>query len=116
MTEFLDVVMHSRETALLLEEVVLTTGSALHDQSLSAARVRDRTGALVLAVHDPAKGLLSNPASDVLLQAGQTLIAVGTPAQLAKLEQLAGGRDALGTGPDGADEARRHPRRAAPTR
>ena len=90
-TEFLDVVMHSRETALLLEEVVLTTGSALHDQSLSAARVRDRTGALVLALHDPAKGLLSNPASDVLLQAGQTLIAVGTPAQLAKLEQLAGG-------------------------
>ncbi len=90
-TEFLDVVMHSRETELLLEEIELVPESSLQDATLSEARVRDRTGALVLAVHDDTAGLVSNPASDLVLRAGQTLIAVGTPTQLATLAALAGG-------------------------
>ena len=90
-TEFLDVVMHSRETELLLEEIKLEPDSTLQDATLSDARVRDRTGALVLAVHDATTGLVFNPPSDVVLRAGQILIAVGTPAQLATLAALATG-------------------------
>ena len=90
-TEFLDVVMHSRETELLLEEIGLEPDSSLQDATLSDARVRDRTGALVLAVHDATTGLMFNPPSDVVLRAGQILIAVGTPAQLATLAALAAG-------------------------
>jgi voltage-gated potassium channel len=89
-TEFLDVVMHARETELLLEEITLSPDSALLDASLGEARVRDRTGALVLALHDPDVGLVSVPAADIVMKAEQILIAIGTPAQLDSLAAIAG--------------------------
>jgi voltage-gated potassium channel len=90
-TEFLDVVMHARETELLLEEISLSASSDLLGSSLGAARVRDRTGALVLALHDPDAGLVTVPAADVVMKPGQTLIAIGTPTQLENLATVAGG-------------------------
>jgi K+/H+ antiporter YhaU regulatory subunit KhtT len=84
--------MHARETELVLEEVTLSAGSPLLGMSLSEARVRDRTGTLVLALHDADAGLVSNPAADVVMSDGQSLIAIGTPAQLEKLTEIAGGQ------------------------
>jgi voltage-gated potassium channel len=89
-TDFLDVVMHTRETELVLEEISLAPESQLVGLSLGEAKVRDRTGALVLAVHDPTVGLVSNPGASVVMNAGQTLLAIGTPAQLENLSQIAG--------------------------
>jgi voltage-gated potassium channel len=89
-TDFLDVVMHTRETELVLEEISLAPESQLVGLSLGEAKVRDRTGALVLAVHDPTVGLVSNPGASVVMNAGQTLLAIGTPAQLENLTQIAG--------------------------
>jgi voltage-gated potassium channel len=88
-TEFLDVVMHSRGTELNLEQIMISARSELADRSLHGVRVRDRTGALVLAIHDPERGLISNPSADVTLRAGQELIAIGTPTQLHDLMALA---------------------------
>jgi voltage-gated potassium channel len=90
-TDFLDVVMHTRETELLLEQITLAPDSALVGLSMSEAQVRDRTGALVLALHDPNAGLVSNPGGSVVMKAEQTLIAIGTPAQLENLATIAGG-------------------------
>jgi voltage-gated potassium channel len=89
-TEFLDVVMHARETELMLEEISLSAGSELLGSSLGAARVRDRTGALVLALHDPDAGLVTVPAADLVMKPGQILIAIGTPTQLENLAAVAG--------------------------
>ncbi len=91
-TDFLDVVMHARETELLLEQIKLAADSALVGLSLGDAHVRDRTGALVLALHDPSEGLVSNPSANVVMKAEQTIIAIGTPAQLENLATVAGGR------------------------
>jgi voltage-gated potassium channel len=90
-TDFLDVVMHSRETELVLEEIRLARESALVGLSLGDAKVRDRTGAMVLAVHDPSVGLVSNPGADVVMSSEATLLAIGTPAQLERLTTIAGG-------------------------
>jgi voltage-gated potassium channel len=88
-TEFLDVVMHTRADELILEEVAVGYTSSLVGLSLGEARVRDRTGALVLAVHDDGEGLRSNPSATTVMNAGQTLIAIGTPIQLEALTALA---------------------------
>ena len=90
-TEFLDVVMHARETELVLEEIALSAESSLLGSSLGTARVRDRTGALVLALHDPDAGLVTVPAADVVMKLGQILIAIGTPTQLENLAAVAAG-------------------------
>jgi len=84
-TEFLDVVMHERETELRLEELEIDERSPLAGLSLAGAKVRERTGALILAVRDEHDDFITNPAPDTVIQPGRVLIAIGTSTQLASL-------------------------------
>jgi len=86
--EFMDVVMHDGSLEFRLEEMLVPFGSALDGVSLRDAHLRDRTGAMVLAIRDDRSGKFStNPAPESLLEAGQILIAIGTSAQLAALQE-----------------------------
>ena len=51
-TEFLDVVMHDRGLQFRLEEVLVPEGSSTAGKSIRDAHLRDRTGALVLALRE----------------------------------------------------------------
>jgi len=92
-TEFLDVVMHDRDIEFRLEEVELPDGSSLVGRSIRDAHIRDRTGALVLALREPDGSFVTNPAPDQILADGQILIAIGTKDELGALEAMATGRD-----------------------
>jgi voltage-gated potassium channel len=84
-TEFLDVVMHEREVELRLEELQIDECSPLAGLSLAGARVRERTGALILALRDEQHKFITNPTPDTVIHPGHILIAIGTPTQLATL-------------------------------
>jgi voltage-gated potassium channel len=84
---FLEVV-HDTSIEFRLEEIELTKSSPLAGKSLGDAELRPRTGALVLALRHRDGRFDSNPASSTLLEAGTTLIAIGTDEQLAALERL----------------------------
>ncbi len=86
--EFLDVVMHDGSLEFRLEEVTVPAGSGLVGQSVREAHVRDRTGALVLALRHADGSFTTNPDPETVLAAGQVLIAVGTAEQLCALETL----------------------------
>jgi voltage-gated potassium channel len=86
--EFLDVVMHDGSLEFRLEEVRVESRSSLAGTSLRAAHLRDRTGALVLALRHPDGAFTTNPEPDALITAGDVLIAVGTAQQLAALDAL----------------------------
>jgi voltage-gated potassium channel len=88
-TEFLDVVMHERGLELRLEEITLSDTSPLAMTTLADAKVRERTGALVLALRDPTEGLITNPSAHTVMRAGQILIAIGTSPQLHALASAA---------------------------
>ena len=90
-TEFLDVVMHGTDVEYRLEEVELAAGSPIAGQTLRAAHVRDRTGALVLALRSADGGFTTNPVPETVMEPGHILIAIGTPAQLSGLEKLVAG-------------------------
>ena len=83
--EFLDVVMHDGTLEFRLEEVAVASGSSLADRSLRDSHIRDRTGALVLALRDTAGGFTTNPPPETIIAPGQILIAIGTSEQLASL-------------------------------
>ena len=85
--EFLDVVMHDGSLEFRLEELTIPVGSALEGQSLRQSELRDRTGALVLALREGSGAFTTNPSADTVLHAGQVIIAVGTAEQLDSLEQ-----------------------------
>jgi voltage-gated potassium channel len=94
--DFLDVVVHDGSLEYRLEELVLPPRSPLTNATLGEAHVRGRTGALVLALREPDGAFRSNPSPDVQLQAGCTLIVIGTEAQLSALAVHAGIRSGDG--------------------
>ncbi len=83
--EFLDVVMHERALEFRLEEVSVTAGSPIAGQSLRDTQLRDRTGALVLALRDEDGTFQTNPPPDTEIRGGQVIIAIGTQAELGAL-------------------------------
>ena len=86
-TEFLDVVMHDRGLQFRLEEVLVPPESPIAGQSIREAHLRDRTGALVLAIRDEDGSFNTNPSPDTTIRARQVLIAIGTPTELDALER-----------------------------
>ncbi|MGQ0804934.1 MAG: potassium channel family protein [Actinomycetota bacterium] len=90
-TEFLDVVMHDRDIEFRLEEVSVPEESPIEGSSIREAHVRDRTGALVLALRDRDGSFTTNPAPETVIRAGQVVIAIGTPDDLEALERLVAG-------------------------
>jgi voltage-gated potassium channel len=89
--EFVDVVMHDRTAEFRLAEVPLPAGSPLAGLTLEETGVRERTGALVLALRTSTGEFVPNPRRDSRLEPGHILIAVGTPDELRCLAELAGG-------------------------
>jgi voltage-gated potassium channel len=87
-TEFLDIVMHDRGLQFRLEEVSVPAGSPIAGQTIRDAHLRDRTGALVLALRDEDGTFNTNPSPDTTIHPGHVLIAIGTPDELTALERV----------------------------
>ena len=87
-TDYLDTVMHGEELELRLEEVPIERDSPLAGKSLKEAQIRDLTGTLIVAIH---KGdhFETNPPPEAVANEGDVLLAMGTPGQLEKLNQIA---------------------------
>lgn len=80
--QFLDMVMHVQDRELWLEEVEVPADSPLVGVPFGEARIRDRSGALILAVIAPDGSLDTNPAPTFAMQSGSRAIALGSRAQL----------------------------------
>lgn len=88
--EFLDVVMHDGSLEFRLEEIAVPERSPIAGVTLRDAEIRDRTGALILAMRDEAGEFHTNPGPGTMIRAGSVLIAVGTADQLSALEVVSG--------------------------
>ncbi|MDX1691170.1 MAG: NAD-binding protein [Acidimicrobiia bacterium] len=89
--EFVDLILHGKLVELRIEEIGIGDAAAFTGQSLRDSGIRERTGALVLAVEDEHGHLIFNPEPTHAFTTGQTLIGMGNPEQLEHLRQLAGG-------------------------
>lgn len=85
--DFVDIVMHDGTLEFRLEELTVSATSPLSGATLRSGRLRDRTGALVLAIRRPDGLFVTNPSPEDPIEAGDVLISVGTAQQLAALAQ-----------------------------
>lgn len=92
--EFLDVVMREETLQFRLEEVAVREGSPIVGQTLREAQVRERTGALVLALRAEDGTFRTNPPPDTRIHEGQVIIAIGTQDELAALVRFVQPTDA----------------------
>jgi voltage-gated potassium channel len=87
--DFVDIVMHDGTLEFRLEELAVSRASPLSGSTLRSAQLRDRTGALVLAIRSPDGDFVTNPLPEDVIEAGDVLISVGTAEQLDALAQFA---------------------------
>ncbi len=86
--EFIDVVMHERDLDFRMQEYEIPPGSSLAGQTLRDADLRERSGALVLALRSPEGSFITNPRGDSILHPNDVVIAVGTEYDFARLAEL----------------------------
>jgi len=88
--DFIDTVTHDQHTELEMVEVHVHEGSALADNTLEQARVREESGAVIIAVYREDTGFEINPAPDSVLRVGDELIVLGSVDQVNRLKELSG--------------------------
>ncbi len=87
--EFLDVVMHSADIEIFMEEVKIKQGSVFTSMTLVEAKKRSLEDANILAVLKAHDGNMDvRLSADTSIEAGDMLIVIGTRAQLRSLEEL----------------------------
>lgn len=84
-SDYLDLVTHGDGLEYRLQEIDVLDGCPFAGQSIAKARVRDMTGAYILAVQGVDEAINTNPASDTVLRVGDKLVVLGTTAQLEAL-------------------------------
>ena len=86
---FLEVVLYDEAAlGLLLENLTVGKDSELEGKTLGEMRIRERTGISIVGLKRSATGIIPNLESSTVFEAGDTVIALGTKEQLARLEPL----------------------------
>ncbi|RUM89166.1 MAG: potassium channel protein [Thermodesulfatator sp.] len=88
-TDFLELTTAEVNLELQLEEVRLQPHSPLVGQDLISSRIREISGAIVLAVKKLGGEMVFNPPPSYRLEAGDVLIVLGERKGLSRLEELA---------------------------
>lgn len=87
--EFLDVVMHDRSLEFRMREFDIPPNSPIAGKTLRDANLREKSGALVLALRTPDGGFTTNPRGDTKIEDHHIIIAVGTDEDFARLARYA---------------------------
>ena len=86
--EFLDVVMHSEETKLFMEEIKVRKGSRFARKTVGEVRADCVSGVNILAIKKLGENrVISTPNPGVTVDEGDLLITLGTREQLSELEE-----------------------------
>ncbi len=88
--EFLDVVMHSADIEIFMEEMKVRKGSRMVGVTMADARRMCTSGANIVAVvKQDGDRLMVEPSVDTVIEEGDMLIVIGTRKQLGQIEEVA---------------------------
>lgn len=89
---FLDEMLRDKEASLRIEEATVGPGGDVVGMSLADANLRQRAGVLVMAVRQADGAVVHVPPPNLLIEPGQTLIAIGTREHIDELRATVGHR------------------------
>jgi voltage-gated potassium channel len=92
---FLDIVSTSGGPELLFEEIEVQETCDRAGKSIRELRVREETGAMIVALRKRDGSFDTTPTPDATLDVGDVIIAAGTPEELRALEELFAPREAV---------------------
>jgi voltage-gated potassium channel len=85
---FLDIVSTSGGPELLFEEIEVKKSCREAGKTIRDLRIREQTGAMIVALRKRDGTFDTTPTPDASLDAGDVMIAAGTPEELRRLEEL----------------------------
>ena len=94
-TAFLDVVMTAEGNDFQLEEIEVGRTCPQAGRSLRELRVREQTGAMIVAIRKPDGTFDTTPDPGETIEVGDVLIGVGTADEIRKLEDFFAPREAV---------------------
>jgi voltage-gated potassium channel len=89
--DFIELATRTDNLAMQIEEIRLKAGSELIGQTLAQCRLRQELGVIIVAIKQPAGGLIASPSGETVLDAESTLVVLGDREQLDRLEKMATG-------------------------
>ena len=92
---FLDVVTTAEGDDFLLEEIEVTRTCTHAGRTLRDLRVRDETGAIIVALRKRDGTFDTTPGPDARIEVGDVMIGVGTPDEIRRLEDFFAPREAV---------------------
>jgi voltage-gated potassium channel len=87
--DFIELATKTEHLELQLEEAQIGAGSQLAGQTIGASRLRPDLGLIVVAIKKRTGSMVYTPPPEAVMEAGDTLIALGRRDQLDELEKLA---------------------------
>lgn len=89
-TDFIEVAVHRGGMELQIEEIPVRTPSRVTEVPLKESGIRQELGLIIIGIQRASGEMLYNPPPDAMIQVGDTLIAMGAPKNLNKLEKMLG--------------------------
>lgn len=88
-TNFLDLAFAThRHKDIQMEEIPITANSSLNGLMLKDSGIRQKYNLIIIAIKKEDDQMLFNPSFEALLRAGDTVVAVGEPTSLKRLEAV----------------------------
>jgi len=87
-TNFLDLAVAHKRKDIQMEEIPVSSSSALSNVMLKDSGIRQQFNLIIIAIKKSDDSMLFNPSFETLIKAGDTVIAVGEEANLKKLEDI----------------------------
>ena len=85
-TNFLDLAFADQRKDIQMEEIPVDAESPLNNVMLKDSGIRQKYNLIIIAIKKADEQMLFNPSYEARIGAGDTVIAVGEPANLKKLE------------------------------
>jgi voltage-gated potassium channel len=87
--DFIELATRTQHLELQIEETRVAPGSQLAGTTLSASRVRQDLGLIIVAIKKRDGAMIYTPPPETVMEGGDTLIALGKRSQLDQLEAMA---------------------------
>jgi voltage-gated potassium channel len=89
--DFIDIIARERRIDLSIEEIEVSSKSALVGKTLAESPIRNKLNIIIVAISTPDGKVIYNPQSKELIQQNAKLIVIGEEKNIAQLIKMAGG-------------------------
>ncbi len=88
LVDFMDLIIRRRELSLAMEELTVSPQSKIVNRNLRKCDIRNKANIIVVAIKKPGEDIVFNPSPDVMIEAGDTLLVLGSRENISRFQNI----------------------------